>query len=295
MEINDDVNSIAPENNNKAAETTENNISNKDIVNSTNENQEDLTKTVDPAIVPVPESNIVNSHDDPSANPDNGESKIEVTSVESEPAAIISKMEEEIFESKIINEEPLLPVMEPGVEETVAHLETAEVSNLNYDALSKAELVKAAQDAVLLDNLRDAGDKLKALRSAYENAVREEQQKAIAEFIEAGGDKDSFTPPYDNTKDIFYASFETLKKRKEDQRVQIEKQKLDNLKLKQDILDKIKDIVDGEESKDSIEQIKFLQSEWKRIKVIPQEHAQKLWDTYSFYIDKFYDNRSIFY
>ncbi len=170
-----------------------------------------------------------------------------------------------------------------------------EAGSLHFDNLTKLELVKAAQDACKLDNLRDAADQLKALRPIFENVIREEQQKELAEFIEGGGERDAYIVSHDPTKDQFYASFEILKKRKEEQRLQIEKQKQENLKLKQGILEKIKAIVDGEESKDSIEQIKFLQSEWKRIKVIPQELSQSLWDTYSFYIDKFYDNRSIFY
>ncbi len=164
-----------------------------------------------------------------------------------------------------------------------------------FESLSKAEMVKLAEEAVKNENIRDASEKLRGLRPAFENLLNEERQKALAEFIEAGGEKDEFNPGPDELKARFFATFDTLRKRKDDQRVMIEKQKLDNLAAKREILEKIKAIVEGEESKDSLEQIKFLQSEWKRIKLIPQEHAQNLWDTYTFYIDKFYDNRSIFY
>ncbi len=390
MEMNDDVNLTAPENNDKAVETPENNITNHDnesAIKTGQKNQEENhalnhaspeikdaeenhapsmhidseektvqetgvhrgndieidddieastvnEETADPVSVETPENCIPgdhdttapiinshvenehhpqdkeNTHSDKSASADpvisgqedsiHSEAK-EPVPIETEAAKTLAKAEEKVIEEKIINtdqapvKEMISAISEPEPDEAAAAIEQSEVSTLNFDSLSKAEIVKAAQDAVQSDNLRDASDRLKALRTAYENVQREEQQKALAEYIEGGGERDGFSMPHDSSKYIFYATFEILKKRKEEQRQQIEKQKQDNLKLKQDILDKIKAIVDGEESKDSIEQIKFLQSEWKRIKVIPQEHAQKLWDTYSFYIDKFYDNRSIFY
>lgn len=259
MEMNDDVNFTTPENNTKVVETPENN-SVQDTIETSVLDAGNVVETA-PIEVVTPTIN------------ESVKSTVEHTTKESEIEA----------------------VLEHDADDHAAHIESGEVANLHFDHLNKADLLKAAQEACMLDNLREASDKLKAMRHAYENMVRDEQQKALAEFIEGGGDRDTYLAPTDASKDAFYATFDTLKKRKEEQRVQIEKQKADNLKAKQEILDKIKAIVDGEESKDSIEQIKFLQSEWKRIKVIPQEHAQKLWDTYSFYIDKFYDNRSIFY
>ncbi len=259
MEMNDDVNFTTPENNTKVVETPENN-SVQDTIETSVLDAGNVVETAPIEVVTPAINEVVNS-------------TVEHSSKESE----------------------IETVLEHDADDQVAHIESGEVANLHYDHLNKADLLKAAQEACMLDNLREASDKLKAMRHAYENMVRDEQQKALAEFIEGGGDRDTYLAPTDASKDAFYATFDTLKKRKEEQRIQIEKQKADNLKAKQEILDKIKAIVDGEESKDSIEQIKFLQSEWKRIKVIPQEHAQKLWDTYSFYIDKFYDNRSIFY
>jgi hypothetical protein len=171
----------------------------------------------------------------------------------------------------------------------------ATVISHQFEALSKAEMVKIAEEAIQKENIKEASEKLRGLRPAFENLLNEEKQKALAEFIEAGGERDDFNPPADELRNRFYATFDALKKKRDEQRVMIDKQKLINLEAKREILEKIKNIVESEESRDSLEQIKFLQAEWKRIRLIPQEYAQNLWDTYTFYIDKFYDNRSIFY
>ncbi len=174
-----------------------------------------------------------------------------------------------------------------------------EVSAYHYENLSKEELYNTAAEAVKSDNLREASDKLKAIRQQYENLCREERQKAHAAFIEAEGESDGekveFQMPVDPLREKFFQLFDALKKRKEEHRQQIEKQKLENLQAKKVIIEKLKALVDGEESNESLDQLKNLQNEWKKIKTIPQEHAENLWQSYNFLIDRFYDNRSKFY
>ncbi len=285
--MNDDANLTTPENKTTVVETPENDSSTDaietsvlplgDVVDTNTPTDEAPENLVAPVVIEEHET----------------QNEVHATQDEITEPIILSTIEESIAQHEI--ETSALNEIHNEHDESVSHSEISEATLQHFNLLSKHELLKAAQEACMLDNLRDASDKLKALRPAYEKIVRDDQQVALAEFVDGGGEREAYVNEVDITKDLFYATFETLRKRKEEQRIQIEKQKLDNLKAKEDILEKIKAIVDGEESKDSIEQIKFLQSEWKRIKVIPQEHAQKLWDTYSFYIDKFYDNRSIYY
>ncbi len=302
--MNDDANLTTPENNTKVVETTENNSASSTIETSVLPEGHVLETALVEVETPAIDSKTIENtvtNDLLADEEEPGIKRVEdilTPAPETVVGKVLATDEVNLIQetsSLIENDTIALDDVHHDTDEVSTHHDNLEVAGLHYDSLSKKELLKAAQEACLLDNLRDAADKLKAIRPAYENIIREEQQKALAEFIEGGGDREAYVTHIDLTKDLFYATFETLKKRKEEQRIQIEKQKLDNLKSKQDILEKIKAIVDGEESKDSIEQIKFLQSEWKRIKVIPQEHSQKLWDTYSFYIDKFYDNRSIYY
>jgi hypothetical protein len=75
----------------------------------------------------------------------------------------------------------------------------------------------------------------------------------------------------------------------------LEKQKEKNLYAKNQILDKLRGLVDGEETTHSISTIKDIQSEWKKIGPVPNSQNRSLWASYNALMDRFYDNRSIYF
>jgi hypothetical protein len=113
--------------------------------------------------------------------------------------------------------------------------------------------------------------------------------------MEEGGVKDDFKyNEGDKFREQFNAASKELKQKKGDERARQEAEKLENLHKKEALLEQIKALTEGEETKDSLTKLKDLQSEWKLIRNIPKEQIEKLWEMYHMYIHAFYDNLSMF-
>ena len=68
-----------------------------------------------------------------------------------------------------------------------------------------------------------------------------------------------------------------------------------NLKRKKEIIKSLRDLVDGQENKSTFNDVKSLQSEWKNIGQINNPKDRLLWTTFNALLDRFYDNRSIYF
>ncbi len=165
----------------------------------------------------------------------------------------------------------------------------------NFSSFSKEQLLEAATDAVKTKDLLEATRYIKAIKPVIDHLLQEEYNAALDKYMEDGGVKDDFT--YNNGDKIreqFNAASKELKQKKADERARQDAEKLDNLRKKESLLEKIKALTEGEETQDSLNKLKELQTEWKLIRNIPKEHVEKLWESYHLYIHSFYDNLSMF-
>lgn len=165
----------------------------------------------------------------------------------------------------------------------------------NFSTYNKDQLVEAAVEAVKTRDLLEATRYIKAIKPALDHLLQEEYNAALERFMEEGGVKDDFTyNSGDKARELFNAASKELKQKKADEKARQEAEKLDNLKKKEALLEKIKALTEGEETKDSLNKLKELQTEWKLIRNVPKEHIEKLWESYHMYIHNFYDNLSMF-
>lgn len=134
---------------------------------------------------------------------------------------------------------------------------------------------------------------LQDIRPYFFELLRAERARLFQSHIESGGEADSFEDPNEAIKAQFSLLFKNAQEARAEERKRIEEEKLQNLKKKQQIIERLKQITDQDETLNSIEEVKNLQKEWKAIRIIPREQAQELWDTYIYFLDKFYDNHSI--
>jgi len=171
--------------------------------------------------------------------------------------------------------------------------EDFEAEAINYSNLNKEQLVELAVQASHLEDLKEASDTIKAIRPVFEEIIHSEFQAALEKFIEEGNIKEDFAPRPDPLKEKFQLAYKTLQGRKVEYRAKVEDERQKNLAAKKLILQKLKNLTEADETRESLNEVKSLQNEWKRIKAVPKEDVQELWDNYRFYLDKFYDNLSI--
>ncbi len=172
--------------------------------------------------------------------------------------------------------------------ETEDHEEDADLKLLN-----KEQLIEAIEKASREDDLREAARIAKEIRSLLDKIFTEEYESALAAFLEAGNEKDDFQMKPDELRTRFQEAYRRIQQRRTEARQRIEEEKLKNLEAKRRILTQLKELTETDETADSLEKAKELQTEWKKIRVVPMEFNQELWDSYRFYLDKFYDNLSI--
>ncbi len=67
------------------------------------------------------------------------------------------------------------------------------------------------------------------------------------------------------------------------------------LKKKKEIIRVLRELVNGVEKKDTFNNVKDLQNAWKDIGHINNSKDKSLWTTYNALLDRFYDNRSIYF
>lgn len=69
-----------------------------------------------------------------------------------------------------------------------------------------------------------------------------------------------------------------------------EKVKEENLKIKLQIIEDLKSLIEkAEDVNHTMPAFRELQAKWKSITMVPQSKAKELWDTYSHYVEQFYD------
>ena len=181
------------------------------------------------------------------------------------------------------------------VAEQMIELNTEEISlELQYSTLTKEELLAAADALVHALDVKKAFNQLQAIRNALDDLLDQERPGIIRTWVEAGNDPRDFVAPVDSTKQSIQRIVTDFKKRRENERKRAEEEKLHNLKQKQLILDKIKALVDSEETDQSLNALRDYMRAWKEVRQIPKEYQDELYAAYKFQVDKFYNQLSVF-
>ena len=109
-------------------------------------------------------------------------------------------------------------------------------------------------------------------------------------FIEEGGNAEEFVPAPDADEENFKAQFALIRELRNKAAEELEKEKQANLKRKQEIIERIKELAATPDDADKgYEEAKKLHSEWKEIGPVPAENATELWKNYQHYVEQFYD------
>lgn len=175
------------------------------------------------------------------------------------------------------------------------HEDDEEHEHEDFSHFSKKELLEKFTEVLHWDNLQKADRVVKELKAAHDEIYNHERQEALEKYIAEGGEEESFDFKSDDISYRFEENYKLFRERKQRHFQSIEKQKEDNYRRKNEVLEKLRSLVDGEENTTSINALKKIQEEWKAIGPVPGKFAKTLWANYNALIDRFYDNRSIYF
>lgn len=170
-----------------------------------------------------------------------------------------------------------------------------EEEEYDFNNYTKAQLIKVLKDFVHEQNFVRRDGLVQEIKNHYDEYYLKEQEEALDQFLKDGGEKDGFVYRGTDEDREFFASYQLFKEKKHQQFKDLEKSKEKNANDKNLILDQLRAIVDGEETTNSIETIKKIQDDWKKIGPVPHSQNKNLWASYNALMDRFYDNRSIYF
>ncbi|MDF9796078.1 hypothetical protein OKW21_001341 [Catalinimonas alkaloidigena] len=166
---------------------------------------------------------------------------------------------------------------------------------IDYGSLSREELVKAINEQLKNENVKKADAHAQEMKSAFDELEAEIKENALKKYLNDGGEKDGFEYKSDELSEQFYQSFRFIKEKKASYYAKLGQDRNKNYEAKQDILNRLREFIDSEETQVSINKLKELQNEWRSIGPVPPQHNKTLWANYNALIHRFYDNRSIYF
>ena len=173
--------------------------------------------------------------------------------------------------------------------------EEQEGRTTDFSGLSKKQLLEQLKDQVRKADYVQSDALVNELKSFYDEIFDKEKEEALQVFVSEGGIADDFEyRKADEDKEFFYV-FSDFKKKRGAALKELEQSKDKNLQAKNLILDRLRELVDGEETTDSISTIKKIQEEWKNIGPVPSSQNKNIWASFNALMDRFYDNRSIYF
>ncbi len=161
---------------------------------------------------------------------------------------------------------------------------------VDYSGYTKNELVDTL--ALIIENrppaeIRNDIDRIKVL---FYKKLKLEGEERKSKFLEGGGKIEDYRIWVDPVEARVKHLLEKYREKKTDFNKVQEAEKIENLKRKYDIIDKIKELVNREESiNKTFHEFRLLQNEWHSIGVVPQSTLKDLWENYHHNVEIFYD------
>jgi hypothetical protein len=162
--------------------------------------------------------------------------------------------------------------------------------NTDLDGLNKLQLVEMLEELVHDSDVQNIKDKVAAVRLHFNKLNKEDMDNELDQFLQGGGEADSFQHVEDPIEQRFNAAFGIFKANRAKQNEDMEKQKVENLAKKQAILEELKEIIASDDSlKKTYDDFRGLQDRWKEIGPVPAAENSNLWNNYHFLVEKFFD------
>lgn len=201
-------------------------------------------------------------------------------------------------ESAGIDETAELPIAAPLSNKATDHEEEEleeEEDQVDYSSFSLEELRSHLNSILKSADSRKRHKALNELQRHYESKFQSERAEALEKFIQEGGTAEDFDYHTSNEHQELEKLLAAYRDARYQERQQTEQLRQNNLQRKRELLAQLRHLVESAETKNSSDEVKKLQAEWKTTGPVPAGDAQELWDSYHALLDIFYNNRSLFF
>lgn len=216
---------------------------------------------------------------------------VEVLETPSEPPV---QDEEEVTEGVVGQTDSISIPLENSPEVGESSVEEEQVS-IDLSGLSKVDLLDLLKEKLSQGISAKLDKVVHEIKAAFEELFVKEREEALQQFLGEGGSADDFSFRGSEVDKEFNALFNDFRHQLSSIRKEADRQKEKNLQSKTELLNKLRELVDGEETTLSMSAVKAIQETWKTIGPVPLAQNKNLWASFNALMDRFYDNRSIYF
>ncbi len=160
----------------------------------------------------------------------------------------------------------------------------------NLAEMGKSEIVEYFAGLLESKPVHTLRYDVEAVKVAFYKKHRAEVDVLKARFVEEGGAAEEFAAPVDGDEVRLKELYGIYRTRREEYMASLEKNKEENLKVKLQIIEELKALVEaGDTAGQSFQTFRQLQQRWKEAGVVPQNHVKEIWETYNLHVENFYN------
>lgn len=235
----------------------------------------------------VTDSSDKNQAEEPSVEPDHKDDKNEINSESSEDNEIDT---EDLYPHSELDSEGDDEIDDDDEEDDDSEDHSDDYEVVDYSTLSREELVDRLSK--LLENrpIQKIRADIESIKINFYKKHKTEFEKRRKEWVDAGGNIDEFEAPADPMEPQIKELLKQYREKKSSYNRDMESQKMKNLEVKQEIIERIKELVNSNESvNQTFQEFRELQQKWREVGPVPQANLNDLWETYHHHVQNFYD------
>ncbi len=133
-------------------------------------------------------------------------------------------------------------------------------------------------------------DELDGLKATFYRLLNAERDAAQQEYIDGGGDIESYVVAPDADEEAFKEAWTVLREQRAAEASRQDEERQENLTKKLAIIERIKEMATSpDEANKSYQEFKQLQTEWNSIGALPAERSTEVWRNFQHIVEQFYD------
>lgn len=161
--------------------------------------------------------------------------------------------------------------------------------DIDFSTLTTEEIVTRLQNLVNNFPLQQLKEIMDNIPEIFENRYRQEEGKTLADFTADGSPAEDFQ--YNsNTKERFLSLLKNYKDKKAEAAKKNEAEREENLRIKLQLIEELKELVQKEEAlNQTFQEFKDIQERWRNTGTVPQNRINDLLETYHHHVENFYN------
>ena len=164
---------------------------------------------------------------------------------------------------------------------------------LDYDSLTMEELTAELDKLVHNHKVMAIKDHVEEIRKSFMNQYHHLLDEKREEFNESNTDENVSFEYHFPLKNKFDAVYDDYKTNRNNHYNQLQKNLKNNLSVRNDIIEELKNLVDGTDETlsiaDMFKKLNDIREQWKAAGSIPRDKYNIVWNNFHFHIERFYD------